>query len=83
MVHDFVEEDNISRWLKMLSQRIFNTLALEALWPGAFDMRLIMVDGHDLSIVCYTYVEYNKSSRERAHNQIREQYFSIYIYNYI
>ena len=29
-------------------------------------MRLIMVDGNDLSIVCYTYVEYNKSSRESS-----------------
>ena len=31
-------------------------------------MRLIMVDAHDLGIVCYTYVEYNESSRGRAHN---------------
>jgi len=52
----------------MLPQRIFDILALEASGPGAFDMRLIMVDAHDLGIVCYTYVEYNESSRGRAHN---------------
>ena len=49
--------DPISRWLKMLSQQIVDTLALEVLWHS-----LIMVDEHDLSIVCYMYVEYNKSS---------------------
>ncbi len=36
-------------------------------------MRLIMVDAHDLRIVCYTYVEYNESSRGRAHNSINSQ----------
>ena len=68
------------------SQRIFDTLALEALRPRAFDIRLIMVDGHDLIIRCYTYVEYNMSSQERAHNfgNFVKQYFSINsIYNYI
>ena len=50
----------------MLPQQIFDILALEALGPGAFDMRLIMVDAHDLGIVCYTYVEYNESSRESS-----------------
>ena len=68
----------------MLPQRIFDILALEASGPGAFDMRLIMVDAHDLGIVCYTYVEYNESSRESSQSQqISKQYFSIYIYNYI
>ena len=52
-----------------------DTLALGALWPRAFDMRFIMVDGHDLSIVCYTYVKYNKSSRVRAHNSILANQF--------
>ena len=64
----------------MLSQWIFDTLALEALWPRAFDMRLIMVDGHDLSIVCYTYVEYNKSSRVRAHNSTSIKLFPVHLH---
>ena len=61
---------SISRWLKMLSQRIFDTLALKALWPRAFDMRLIMVDEHDLSVLCYMYGGKAKSNSSKVSSTI-------------